>query len=294
MPVEATPAPYGAGLVCAEPDRHWELRDIDLERVDRTVIASDWFAFKLVATASFIETGSDLYAANLRAFFCGDEPVVRWLRRSWEPEELRHGAALRAYVERVWPAFDWEGRFHSFLEEYSRSCTVAELEATRAQELAARCIVEMGTSALYRSLHGYAREPVLNSLAALVYADEVRHYKMFFRHFARYERSEGRSRLRVARTLVNRLLATRGEDGRCAYRQVWDFAPNPERLPFAASYAAFAADVTQMLRRHAPAEMLTRMILKPLSLPASIVDMATRLSGPLYAVWLSAARSGAR
>lgn len=278
----------------AMPDRHWELRDIALERVDRTAVASDGFAFKLLATASFIETGSDLYAANLRTFFSGDEPVGDWLRHSWEPEELRHGAALRAYVERVWPGFDWEGRFHSFLDEYSRSCTVADLEATRALELAARCIVEMGTSALYRSLHGYAREPVLKGLAARIYADELRHYKMFFRHFARYERAEGRSRLRIARTLVNRLLATRGEDGRCAYRHVWDFAPNPQRLPFAASYTVFARDVTLMLRRHAPAAMLTRMILKPLALPASIVDAAARLSGPLYGLWLGTARSDAR
>lgn len=278
----------------AAPERRWELRDIGLERVDRAAVAGDWFAFKLAATASFIETGSDLYAANLRTFFGGDAPVERWLRCSWEPEELRHGAALRAYVERVWPVFDWERRFHSFLEDYSRSCTVADLEATRALELAARCIVEMGTSALYRSLHGYAREPVLKRLAALIYADEVRHYKMFFGHFARYERFEGRSRLRVARTLVNRLLATRSEDGRCAYRYVWDVAPNPQHLPFEASYAAFADDLTQMLRRHAPAAMLTRMILKPLALPSSIVDAATRFSGPLYGLWLGAARSQAR
>ena len=278
----------------ATPARHWELRDIDLERVDRSAIAGDGFALKLLATASFIETGSDLYAANLREFFAGDEPLGRWLRRSWEPEELRHGAALRAYVERVWPAFDWERRFQSFLDEYSRSCTVADLEETRALELAARCIVEMGTSALYRSLHGYAREPVLRGLAARIYADEVRHYKIFFRHFARYESTEGRSRLRVARTLVSRLLATRSEDGLCAYRQVWDFAPNPQNLSFAASYAAFAGDMTLMLRRHAPAAMLTRMILKPLALPSSIVGAATRLSGPLYGLWLGAARSGAR
>jgi hypothetical protein len=274
--------------------RHWEISDIHFDRVDPAAIGDDWLAFKLLATASFIETGSDLYAANLRRFFAGDVAVACWLQRSWEPEELRHGAALRAYVARLWPAFDWECRFGSFLAEYSRICTVPDLEATRALELAARCVVEMGTSALYRSIHGYAREPVLKRLAALIYADEVRHYKMFFRHFARYERREGRSRLRVARTLVNRLLATRSEDGRCAYRHVWDFAPNPEGQSFEASYAGFARDVALLLRRHAPAEMLTRMILKPLALPSGIVDAATRCSGPLYGLWLGAARSGTR
>ncbi len=269
--------------------RHWELEDIDLGRVDRSALGTDWLTFKIVTTASFIETGSDLYAQNLRAFFADDEEFARWLRLSWEPEELRHGAALRAYVERLWPRFDWERRFRSFLNDYSRTCTVPELEPSRALELAARCIVEMGTSALYRAIHGYSREPVLGRLAFLIYSDEVHHYKMFLRHFARYQRREGRSRARVGLTLIRRLLATRSEDGRCAYRHVWDFAPNPDCQSFDASYRAFSRDLTTLVRRHAPAEMLTRMILKPLALPSSIVDAATWLSGPLYGLWLSSA-----
>ncbi|HTS20695.1 MAG TPA: ferritin-like domain-containing protein [Casimicrobiaceae bacterium] len=270
--------------------RHWELDDIDFAALERAGVVGDWFAFKVVATASFIETGSDLYADNLRQLFAGDEELARWLARAWEPEELRHGAALRAYVEHVWPAFDWDRRFRAFLDDYARTCTVPELESTRALELAARCMVEMGTSALYRAIYAYASEPVLKRLASCIYADEVRHYKMFFRHFGRYQRGEGRSRARVGRTLLKRLLATRSEDGRCAYRHVWDFAPNLEGRSFEASYRAFGRDVTLMLRRHAPAEMLTRMILRPLALPAPVVDAATRLSGPLYGLWLAAGR----
>jgi hypothetical protein len=266
--------------------RHWEVEDLDFAGVDRAVFGDDWLAFKVVATASFIEAGSDLYAGNLREFFAGDDELGRWLAGAWEPEELRHGAALRGYVERLWPAFDWPSRFRDFLADYGRTCTVPELEATQALELAARCIVEMGTSALYRALHGYAREPVLKRLAALIYADEVRHYKMFLRHFRRYQRGEARSRARVGRTLVKRLLATRSEDGRCAYRHIWDFAP-AQGDSFDASYRAFSRDVTLLLRSHAPAEMMTRMILKPLSLPSPIVATATRLSAPLYGLWFA-------
>jgi hypothetical protein len=273
-----------------EGGRHWELEDLALDRIDAPAVGGDWLAFKIVAGASFIETGSDLYARNLRQLYADDAEFSRWIGHSWEPEELRHGAALRAYVERVWPRFDWQRRFASFLAEYSRTCTIPDLEPTRAQELAARCIVEMGTSAYYRTIHDYAREPVLRELAGLIYADEVRHYKMFYRHFARYQRRESRSRLSVGRTLVRRLLATRSEDGLIAYRHVWDFAPNPQGESFEASYRAFVGDVTALLRRHAPAEMLTRMILKPLALPSPIVEAATRLSGPLYGLWLSAGR----
>jgi hypothetical protein len=266
---------------------HWRLEDIGLDRVDAAA-AGDWLAFRIAATASFIESGSDLYAHNLVAFFAGDAELVRWLGLSWEPEEMRHGAALRAYVERVWPAFDWEARFHAFLDEYSRTCTVPELEPTRALELAARCIVEMGTSALYRALHGYARDPVLRELAGRIYADEIRHYKHFYQHFRRYRRRERQSMLRVGQTLVRRLMATRSEDGRCAYRRVWDFAPSSSPGCFERDYRVFARDLTMLVRRHAPSEMLTRMILKPLALPSPVVGTATRLSDPLYRLWLNA------
>ena len=290
--VTITPGPSlssdAGALSSGVSGRHWEIDDLALDRVDCAAVAHDWLAFQVAATASFVETASDLYAGNLARMFAGDAEVVDWLAGAWEPEELRHGASLRAYVERVWPAFDWECRFSAFLAEYSRTCTMPDLEPERALELAARCIVEMGTSALYRALHGYAREPVLRRLAAWIYADEMRHYKHFYRHFRRYHCRERQSRMRVARTLLRRLLATRGEDGLYAYRHVWDFVPN--RQAFDADYLSFGRELTALIRRHDPPVMLTHMILKPLALPPRVMDAAARMSAPLYRLWLSAAR----
>ncbi len=266
----------------------WELGDIDLGRARGVTAGRDAFALRVAATASFVEAASDLYAHNLVEFFAGDTELGQWLAHEWEPEELRHGAALRAYVERRWPRFEWERRFRAFVADYSRSCTVADLEPTPALELAARCIVEMGTSTLYRTLNAYARDPPLKTIAGFIYADEVRHYKHFYEHFGRYRRLERRGGIDVARTLLKRLLATRSEDGRCAYRQVWDFAPMRARRTFEADYQAFGRHLTLLIRRHTPSEMLTRMILKPLALPQCLVDAATRVSGPLCALWLAA------
>jgi hypothetical protein len=268
---------------------HWRLEDVDLRGVDRASAAGDWFVFRIVATASLIEAGSALYARNLVDFFAGDTELTRWLSSAWEPEELQHGAALRAYVARVWPTFDWELRFEAFMLEYSRTCTLGDLEPTHAQELAARCIVEMGTSVLYRALHDYSREPVLRRLAGLIYEDEIRHYKHFYHYFRRFVRRDRPSTRQLAQTLIRRLLATRSEDGRCAYRHIWDFAPGPQPRRFRVDYREFSRDLTALVRQHAPAEMLTRMILKPLDLPATAVGLATRLSSPLYRLWLSAA-----
>jgi hypothetical protein len=269
-------------------ERRWELADIDFESAHAAAGSGDAFALRVAATASFVEAASDLYARNLVAFFAADGELGSWLAHVWEPEELRHGAALRAYVERCWPQFEWERRFRAFVADYSRGCTVAELEPTPALELAARCIVEMGTSALYRTLNACARDPPLKAIAGLIYADEMRHYKRFYAHFRRYRRLERGGTIDVARTLVKRLLATRNEDGRCAYRQVWDFAPMDGGRRFEADYRAFSRRLTLLIRRHAPPGMLTRMILKPLALPPFVVNAATRMSGSLYALWLAA------
>ena len=270
--------------------RHWQLEDIGLERLDRAAVADDLFTFRIVSAASFIESGSDLYAGNLVEFFAGDAEVRDWLSQFWEPEELQHGTALRAYIERAWPDFPWEERFRAFLADYSPTCAVSLLEPTRALELAARCIVEMGTSVYYRTLRESAREPVLKALAGHIYSDEVRHYKTFYRHFRRYQQREHQSRVRIGRTLIRRLVATRSEDGRMAYRQHWDFRRAQVNESFDASYARFGRDVTRLFRRHLPAAMVTRMILNPLALPASVADTAARFSAPLYRLWLAVGR----
>ena len=86
---------------------HWRLADIDFDGIESPAIADDALAFRIVYLASLVETGSDLYAANLIEYFAGDAELSRWLRESWQPEEVQHGNALRAYVERVWPEIDW-------------------------------------------------------------------------------------------------------------------------------------------------------------------------------------------
>ena len=91
-----------------EAEAHWTIEDLDFSRIALDRVRSDENLFYLVAAASFIESGSDLYTHNLVDFFRGDEEVTAWLSTQWEQEELQHGKALRAYVEYVWPEFPWE------------------------------------------------------------------------------------------------------------------------------------------------------------------------------------------
>ena len=264
----------------------WRLADIDFDAIDRALIADDAMAFKIVLLASFVEIGSDLYADNLIAYFSDDVEVSAWLRQSWQPEEVQHGNALRAYAARVWPEIDRKLKFDEFFAAYSRTCTVSGLEPARALELAARCIVETGTATFYSALHHYAREPVLKDLAARIFADEVRHYKHFCHHFRRYQQLEQHSRWRIGRTLLKRLVETRTGDGYYGYRQLWDGGASNGATAFEADYRAFARSFAAFVRRYGPRGMPIRMGLRPLQLPAALVAWLARHDAPAYALWM--------
>jgi hypothetical protein len=247
----------------------WRIDDLDFSRIDRHRVRNDENTFYLVACASFVESGSDLYTENLLALF-GDNPEVSaWLREQWEVEELQHGRALRAYVEHVWPEFDWQRAYDNFLAEYAGYCKVELLEPTKALELVARCVVETGTSTYYRALSRSVNEPVLQDLAARICNDEVNHYKHFYQYFRQYREREGIGRSRVLATLSRRTLEMRNEDADCAIRHVMQMrepgnAGQPDLL------RRRSALMSAAVRTNLTPDMTLKMILRPLELPPKV------------------------
>ena len=61
----------------------WHLEDIDLQAIDRAAVAPRDDIFLLVCSASFIESGTDLYTRNLLEYFAGDPGFESWLRDRW-------------------------------------------------------------------------------------------------------------------------------------------------------------------------------------------------------------------
>ena len=241
-------SPLLRACIAPKPALPWTVADIPYGTIDSTRAEASDALFELVTMASFVETGSDLYAHNLVSYFDDDEEVSAWLGTSWEHEEVQHGAALRRYVEHAWPWFDWQSTYDNFFVEYAETCTVPDLEPVRGLELVARCVVEMGTATLYRALNSYATEPVLKDVTARIYADEVRHYKHFYRYFRRYQGSERNARWRVGRTLAKRLLATRDEDGLIAYRHLWQATHRDDAGACDDSYRAFRGELIRLAR----------------------------------------------
>lgn len=263
----------------------WSLEDLDFSRIEAERVRAHDALFLLVCSASFIESGSDMYTRNLIEHFADDAEVGAWLRDHWEPEELQHGAALKAYVRHVWPGFDWESAYAGFFDEYARLCTMDELEPTRGQEMVARCIVEMGTTTYYQALHEATDEPVLRDLFWRIRCDEVQHYKNFFAFFRKYREIEGLHRGQVLAALVRRALELRKEDASIALRHAVagrlrtgaiDGGPAP-----IANAEQLAKDAIQLVSSNLPMGLAVRMTLKPLLLRPGVQRVVER---PLAAI----------
>jgi hypothetical protein len=247
----------------------WSIDDFPYHALDRERVKDNVLLLYIVATAAFVEITSDVYTRNLADFFHGDADVVDWLEHAWKTEELQHGGALTRYIETAWPDFGWKDAYRNFLAEFLRFCSVDQLAATRALEMAARCVVETGTATFYRALAETSPEPVLRTIATAISADEVRHYKHFYRFFVRYREREQPSRAAVARTLWARIGEIDAEDAFYAFKHVY-LARNPLAEFREDDYAAFRAQLRPLAVLHFPHRMASRMLLKPLGLSAPI------------------------
>ncbi|MDR3426011.1 MULTISPECIES: ferritin-like domain-containing protein [Silvimonas] len=241
----------------------WQFDNVDLTRVDFSRIKDNETLFYLLVASSFIESGADLYTSNLVDFFADDAEVAAWLSNHWEQEEMQHGRALRCYVQHVWPDFPWQAAFNDFFEEYAALCVAEELEPTKAQELAARCVVETGTSSLYRAINTCTDEPVLREITDHIRRDEVTHYKHFYHYFLRYREAQHLSRFKTFTTLARRLLELRNSDAEIALRHTLTHH-NPTASDF--HRQRINNEVSGLIRRNLPVDMTIKMLLKPLLL----------------------------
>lgn len=246
--------------------QRWTLEQIDFSRTNVGAVHDVDHLFYLVVTASFIESGSDTYTRNLVAHFADWPEIADWLEHQWQPEELQHGRALRTYVETVWPEFDWPAAYAAFFDEYSRLCTVDELEDDRTLELVARCVVETGTATYYETLRDLAVDPVLADLAERIRADEVRHYKYFFRYFKRLREARGTTRLQVVGALRRRLIELRDSDTDVALRHAWQHRPHADAGD-GPPLDQVANQLYQLLGALLPLDQAVKMLLRPVELP---------------------------
>ncbi len=247
----------------------WTVADIPFDEIDHSLIVDNSELFYLITAASFIEITSDLYTRNLIDYYHGNPEIEHWLENYWEREELQHGAALKRYVETVWPDFQWEKAYHDFVDEYSTTCQMENLAANRSLEMVARCVIETGTASFYRTLSEASPEPVLKLITTNISNDEVRHYKHFYRYFLEYRDRERPSRFSVLKQLWQRGTCVKSEDAYIAYKHVFLERSKGEAFTIE-GYDKFRASFRRIGRTAFPYEMAVKMILKPLDLSVPV------------------------
>lgn len=241
----------------------WRLEDIDLDHIDAAAVRDNEFLFYMLASASFVEILSDIYSQNLIEHFQGHEEVTSWLKESWQEEEVQHGRALKAYVNKVWPEFDWETAHAAFWQEYQALCLVEQLEPKRGLELVGRCVVETGTSTFYRAIYNYVREPVLRQILNNIRTDEAAHYTHFRRYFSTVNSTERHGFLSVVGAIWRRMKEISGQDAYFAFKHVY-IVRHPGRAFDESEWQRYNKAVKKHSREHYPHSMAVKMLLKPI------------------------------
>jgi hypothetical protein len=66
---------------------------IDRDNAAVRQVLTDERLFLALAGSSFLESAAPLYTQNLAAYYRDNDEIVRWLERTWLPEEAEHGRA---------------------------------------------------------------------------------------------------------------------------------------------------------------------------------------------------------
>jgi rubrerythrin len=193
--------------------KHWALDDIPWDNFDPLKVDPEML--RIVKGAALVEHNGSIYAEYLSNVFF-DDPDFQSAAVRWGAEEVQHGEALVQWVKLADPSFDFESRFKDFSSKITLpTSTKKSVRGSRCGELVARCMVEVGTSSYYTALREATTEPVLREICRNIARDEIRHYKLFYSHMARYRKIERLGIIR--RILVGVSRISESEDDELAY-----------------------------------------------------------------------------
>jgi hypothetical protein len=129
--------------------------------------------FYSVAAASLMEALTPLYAQRLHQFFGADQVFSAWMDREWLPAKAARAAALRDYIAKTWPEFDWAGAYEQCRAAVQSDGGLGPLKQSAAHEALASCIAAAQSGVFYRALSRWADDPQLRDMAAAFAPEEA-------------------------------------------------------------------------------------------------------------------------
>jgi rubrerythrin len=217
----------------------WTLDDIPWHRFDAAKVDAE--TLKVVKAACLVEHNGEDYARYLTTVFPDDTEFVA-AAGQWAAEEVQHGQVLRRWAELADPEFDFDAAFSRFRAGFQVSGDgQGSVRGSRTGELVSRCIIETGTSGWYLAIQDSTQEPLLRTICGQIAADELRHYKLFYRYLKHYLVSDRLSRWDRVRVAVARIAETGDDELAYAY-----FAANGGGMPYDRQYCTRAYSRTAL------------------------------------------------
>ncbi len=203
----------------------WKFEDINWSLFDPQKVNPE--ILRVIKAGSVIEHNSSDYELYLKNVFAGDEVFHREIEW-WSKDEVKHGKVLAEWIKLADPTFDFEDRFRAYVEGFPIDVETTEsIRGSRAAELLTRCMIEIGTSTFYTAVKDKTEEPLLKQICRKIAADELRHYKLFYKHLQRYQSQEQLNLFKRFKVTMSRLLENQDDELPFAY-----YIANNETAPY--------------------------------------------------------------
>lgn len=214
---------------------HWTLDDIPWDRFDLSRVDPE--TVRVVKAASLVEYNGDDYVIYLCNVF-SDDPEFQEAARHWGTEEVQHGEALGRWAMLADPSWDFRAASDRFCVGYKLQLESSQsVRGSRAGELVARCVVEIGTSSFYSAIKDGCGEPALREVVRRIAGDEFRHYKLFYTHLKRYLERDGIGAWNRLRIAAARVRESEDDELAYAYYAANGGAAGYDRATFTRAYA---------------------------------------------------------
>lgn len=229
----------------------------------QTITRHNGLIFYGLAAASFLETAIPLHANALLGIFADDQDMRHWIEKAWWPVKAAHARETRAYVEAMWPEFDWSSAYGEFYEAYRPLICAGRAGGGPAHEALACSVAAAEAAAFYRCLGTAADDPELRRLLYGMSGEEGTHFDCFRRAFEFHDRRDCLGLLTTYRTIVTCATRARDVDVQLAFSRLnaphwYGSTPFPEL-----EYRDFVLRMREVIRRHLPLGPAMRMLFRP-------------------------------
>lgn len=235
----------------------------DQPSAQQVITRHNGLIFYGLAAASFLETAIPLHANALLGIFADDQDMRHWIEQAWWPVKAAHARETRAYVEAMWPEFDWSSAYGDFYEAYRPLVCPGRAGYGPAHEALARSVAAVQATAFYRCLGTAADDPELRRLLYGMSGEEGAHFDRFRRAFEFHDRRDRLGLLTTYRTIVTCATRARDVDVQLVFSRLnaphwYGSAPFPEL-----EYRDFVLRMREVIRRHLPLGLAMRVLFRP-------------------------------